>query len=66
MNSLEQYIVEVHSEEPYKADWTQKFTDSSFVKVEATINCYGSKRRVERVFTAVNWERYQEQGYWME
>ena len=49
MNILEQYIVEVHSVTPCLDEWTNEFPEDDFVKVDVTRNCYGAKKRVERI-----------------
>lgn len=59
MNLLEQYIEEVHSEEPLK------YPDREFVKVDVTTNCYGIKKRDTYIFNTFEWEKYKSQGYWM-
>lgn len=64
MNLLEQYIVEIHSVEPYEAEWTKEFPDREFLKVDLTTNCYGSQKRDEHIFNTVEWETIKEQGYY--
>lgn len=66
MNRLEQYIVEVHSVTPYTEEWTDKFPGDEFVKVDVTRNCYGSKKRVNRIWTTEEWNEILNNGYWME
>ena len=65
MNLLEQYIVEVHSVEPFTEEWVSEFPDRDFIKVDVTTNCYGRIKRVTRVFDRTEWTQYQKQGYWM-
>lgn len=65
MNLLEQYIVEIHSVEPYEAEWTKRFPKVKFVEADVTTNCYGRKDRQRHVFNTEEWEKFKEQGYWM-
>lgn len=62
MNLLEQYIVEIHEEKPYEEEWTAKY-DYPFVWVDVTTDCYGSKERVQTVFTKDEWETHKKNGY---
>lgn len=65
MNVLENYIEEIHSVEPYTADWTDRFPDREFVQVDITSNCYGNKQRQKHVFNTKDWAEIQDQGfYW--
>lgn len=63
MNLLEQYIVEVHSVEPYTEDWTKSY-DKDFVKVDITTDCYGAKKRGIKICDTTEWEQIQKQGYY--
>ena len=65
MNILEQYIVEVHSVKPYTEEWTKVYPEE-FVKVDVTRDCYGSKKRVERIWKTDEWSEILDKGYWME
>lgn len=65
MNVLEHYIVEIHSVEPYKADWTREFPDREFVEVDVTHDCYGSVVRQKEVWNTVEFEQYKKDGYWL-
>lgn len=65
MNLLEQYIVEIYSVEPYEAEWTKKFPDREFVRVDMKTNCYGRETKGERIFNTEEWKKYKEQGYFM-
>lgn len=57
MNRLEHYIKEVHVEEDM---------GDGYVRVEVTINCYGSIERKERQYPKRQWESIKERGYFME
>lgn len=65
MNLLEQYIEEIHSVEPYNAEWTKQFPKTRFVEVDVTTNCYGNTKRKKHVFQTEEWEKFKKQGYWM-
>lgn len=65
MNLLEQYIEEIHSEEPFQSDWTECFPGKNFVKVDVTTNCYGNRKRDQHYFEEERWKSFKEQGYWM-
>ena len=65
MNVLEHYIVEVHSVEPYTSDWTPRFPDREFLKVDLTQDCYGRVERGTHIFNTKEWEDIQEKGYYM-
>ncbi len=55
MNLLEHYISEIHSEQ----------TEGDYVRVVATINCYGSKKVINRLFSKSGWNEIKELGYYM-
>lgn len=57
MNVLEHWIKEIHNIEDLK---------DGFVKVDVTIDCWGSIERKNREFTKRNWESIKEKGYWAE
>ena len=59
MNILEHYIGEIFSVEPFVMRGT------AMVKVDLSTNCYGNVRRQTEVFTADEWDRAKEQGYFM-
>jgi hypothetical protein len=65
MNLLEVYLEEIHSVEPYTAEWVKEFPDREFVEVDVTTNSYGSIRRSKHVWTTTEFEKYKEQGYYM-
>ncbi|MGN8233088.1 hypothetical protein ACTHAL_001313 [Priestia flexa] len=65
MNILENYIVEVHNEEPCDADWTKKFHPKTFVKVDITSDCHGSIKRSTDIFETEEWKKIKKQGYFM-
>jgi hypothetical protein len=65
MNLLEQYIVEIYTVEPYEAEWTSKFPDRKFVKVNMKTTCYGRDQRQDHVFNTEEWSKIKEQGYYM-
>ena len=65
MNLLENYIVEIHSEEPWFEAWMTDFPEKKFVRVDMTMNCYGNKRRSTYVWNTVMWAKIKEQGYYM-
>ncbi|KDN58472.1 hypothetical protein [Exiguobacterium sp. AB2] len=66
MNMLENYIVEVHDVETYNAEWTKEdwAKDKTWVEVDHTTNCYGSKTRSKRVYELNDWEATLKQGYY--
>ncbi|WP_144564069.1 hypothetical protein [Bacillus licheniformis] len=64
MNLLEQYIQEVHNEEPYSEPWTKRFEDE-FAKAEITTNSYGVVKRHTEVWTKKQWNDIKKQGYYM-
>ena len=64
MNSLEIYIKEIISEEPYEADWTKELS-KEFVEVEITTNCYGRIETKKHVFEKREWEDHKARGYYM-
>ena len=59
---MENYIREVHSVKPYTEEWTKDYPEE-FVEVEVTL--YGSKERIERVWTRSEWREILEKGHWM-
>jgi hypothetical protein len=65
VNLLEQYIVEIHSEEPCVEDWMSQFPGKEFVKIDMTTNCYGSKKRSTYVWNTTMWAKIKAQGYYM-
>lgn len=64
MNLLEHYIKKIHSERILTEDWTKDF-DHGFVKVDITVNCYGSLSRVTTVFSDDEWEKIKSVGYYL-
>lgn len=65
MNILEHYIKNIHSVEPYTAEWTSEFPDREFIKVNMTTNCYGCEQTKDHIFNTAEWANIQEQGYYM-
>ena len=67
MNLLENYLVEVHSIEECKEEWTKEdwAKDSKWIWVDATFNCYGSKSRHRRPYKEEDWNSIKEKGYYM-
>lgn len=65
MNTLENYIVKVHSVKPYEAEWTKEFPGKEFVEVDMTSTCYGNEQRSKHVWNTKSWEEVKNQGfYW--
>jgi hypothetical protein len=58
MNTLEHYILEIHSE---KQD--EKYPD--MLEVDVTYNCYGSKQRTIHLTFKERWEIDKQRGYFM-
>lgn len=65
MNILEHYIAEVHNVKPYTEEWTKDYP-KQFVKVDVTGDCYGTKKRFERIWTTDEWREILNKGYWLE
>ncbi|AGB62680.1 hypothetical protein [Bacillus phage phiAGATE] len=65
MNVLEYHIVEIHSVNPYRAEWTKEVPGKKFVTADITTNCYGSIKRESRVFTQTEWDEVVRKGYYL-
>lgn len=57
MNTLEHWIDEIHSIEDLQ---------NGHVRVDVTINCWGSIERKKREFTKKGWQGIVERGFWIE
>lgn len=56
-------IVEVHSEEPYEAEW---FPHIEHVKVNVTVEYTGVKDRFNHVYSKSTWEEIKARGYYLD
>lgn len=56
MNILKHYIKEIHSVEELS---------NGLIKVNLTVDCYGSVREIETQFPKDKWKEVKEQGYYM-
>ena len=74
MNVLEHYIKEVISVEDVTEEWEKcmQEEDSNFVEtdpmlqVAIIVNCYGQTTVTTKMFHKSEWDKIQEQGYYME
>src|SRR5690625_2121040 len=64
VNILEHYIVDVKSVEPREDEWTKEFPHH-FLKIKATVDCYGSIKEIETVERKEDWAKIKERGYFM-
>lgn len=62
MNLLEHYIEEIHSVEEVER---QEWMNGPYVKVDITIDCYGSIERKTTYYPLSYWESIKEKGYYM-
>lgn len=65
MNTVEVYLIEVHSEEPYNSGWCKEFPDREFVEVTATWNSYGHVYDSTQVYNTKMWNEIKEAGYYL-
>lgn len=65
MNLLEHYIIEVHS----IVDLTHKVTciksDTKYLEVDVSYDCYGIVERNKLILTQDEWDYILERGYFM-
>lgn len=57
MNVLPSTILTVHSVKPYEAEWTKVHPNTTFVEVDLTSDCYGTKSRTTRIWTTAEWTK---------
>ena len=65
LNLVENYLKEIISVEDYSNEWTNKFSDRTFVKVKAKWNCYGREFVVTDIFNNLEWENILKNGYYL-
>ena len=73
MNVLEHYIKEVISVEDVTEEW-EKYMQEKYpnfiendpmLQISMIINCYGQTEGTTKMFHKSQWEKIQEQGYYM-
>lgn len=64
MNLLEHYISNDYKLTKLSADKAPT-SDTVWYKFEGTINCYGSKSHVVKLFTKDEWTKIKKQGYYL-
>ena len=64
MNLLEHYISNDYKLTKLSTDKAPT-SDAIWYKFEGTINCYGSKSHVVKLFTKDEWTKIKKQGYYM-
>lgn len=62
MNLLEHYIEEIHS---VKEVDRQEWMTGPYVRVDATVDCYGNRTREVRHYPLSYWEKIKADGYYM-
>ena len=61
MNLLEHYIDEIISEEKIQ----NPDNGNGYYRVNAIVDCYGNKDKINRLFSIKEWEQAKAQGYYM-
>lgn len=64
MNLLEHYISNDYKLTKLPTDKAPT-SDTAWYQFEGTINCYGSKSHVVKLFTKDEWTKIKNQGYYM-
>lgn len=73
MNLLEHYIKKIISVEDVTKEWEEymKGKDPNFVEtdpmleIKMIVNCYGSMQETEQWYHKSEWDKIQEQGYYL-
>lgn len=61
MNILEHYIDEIISEQNVQ----NPENGNEYYRVNAIVDCYGTKEQINRLFMIDEWEKAKKQGYYM-
>ena len=69
MSLLEHYIEKIISVEDVTKKWEEyiqeEVTSDSMLEVKMLVNCYGNINETTKWFHKSEWEKIQEQGYYM-
>lgn len=58
MNLLEHYIKKIHKTTEHKSN-------SEWIIVDVTVDCYGVTQRIEHFTTKEEWKKEKEQGFFL-